>query len=356
MTEADRGYVAGMIDGEGSIGVVAEKLNGHDGSLRSHRFCSSVTVSNTNSAMLEKIQRVTGVGEISSRIPNADRGQRIYRWRCPRAHIRALLEEIEPYLGGKNEQAQLVLEFLDLQDAGRKRGHKGLSEQDVPRALEIYQHLRALHGGCSAVPLAIVISTRDGKPRQTECSEPGCAQRRYHRWLWCYTHWLQNKPPVGKSCAQCGERFETRNDLKRYCSDLCQARHTADVTKGKDRERHKLITEEQVKRAIDLLLTGAHTQTDVAKALGVDRPALGDILRGRSRKEWKLDLPTKEQLNAGHEIWRKRRQATTEKVCEQCGKTFNPVSGRMRFCGKACWWIGEKARRRAAYAAAGEAT
>lgn len=348
MTEVERAYTAGILDGEGWIGIVAEVLNGKDGSRRSHRFGVGVAVSMTDTGAIEYIQRVSGAGCINAERRDGDHKD-TNKWRCQRTKVKALLEEVLPYLRVKQRQASLVIRFLELQDWGKANGHKGLALSDVPAALAIYQQVRELNRkGKEEKEIELLeFGVRDGKPRETQCAEFGCEQRRYHKWRWCYTHWLQNRDPETKQCEQCGAAFETRNVLKRYCSDLCQARHSFDVRKGADRERRTAITEEQVKEAIRLLLTGEYNQTDVAKHLGVDRASLGQILRGRSRKEWKLDLPTKEQLAEGHVIWRKK-QKLADRQCEQCGETFTPKNPTMRFCGRPCYWKAENARRRAA--------
>jgi len=124
---ADRAYLAGVIDGEGSIGI-----DYHGG----HRTPSiRITITNTNLNLLAEIKAVWG-GNLAS-------------WRKRKAGWKAcsdliwggrpstdkILKAVKPYLKAKKKQCQIALEFNRTVDSTQTRG--------VPPEIQAYrQELR----------------------------------------------------------------------------------------------------------------------------------------------------------------------------------------------------------------------
>lgn len=99
---ADRAYLAGLIDGEGSIGI------DNHGGVRSPSV--RITLTNTNLDMLAEMKAIWG-GWLSTR------RQRVIGWKASSDLIWAgkptseLLKEIQPYLRAKREQCRIALLF-----------------------------------------------------------------------------------------------------------------------------------------------------------------------------------------------------------------------------------------------------
>jgi DNA modification methylase len=102
-SEADRAWLAAMVDGEGCIAVHRRMSE-----VRTRpTFAPMVQVSNTNLPLLERCMAIAGVGSIS----HSDRGRnrRIYRWCVMSDQARSLLREIYPYLIAKQPQARIAV-------------------------------------------------------------------------------------------------------------------------------------------------------------------------------------------------------------------------------------------------------
>lgn len=105
VSETDIAYVAGIIDGEGTIGFirdhVKEKLQPH------------ITVVNTHLPMLEFVAEVFNVG-IHTRKKIEGRKQMYDLKVLSAVHIVSFLKRLLPYLKVKREQAVLLIKYCEL--------------------------------------------------------------------------------------------------------------------------------------------------------------------------------------------------------------------------------------------------
>lgn len=100
LSTADASYLAGLIDGEGSI-FLYRKRNG--AALR-------VTITNTVREVLAWTATATGVGSIVVRKGNA-KHKTSYFWQVNAQAAESLIVQVQPYLRIKAEQATLALDF-----------------------------------------------------------------------------------------------------------------------------------------------------------------------------------------------------------------------------------------------------
>jgi len=137
-----KGYIAGVIDGEGTIRL-------HYMSERD-LYYPEVIISNSNVDMLIAIQLMLGhkgtIGSQMSMQYGTDWKGRPIKQRKPirrifisnRPDIRNLLEQIKDYLVVKIEQAQLVLEFIEV------RGNLAYGERSSREAV-IFSRMEVLN-------------------------------------------------------------------------------------------------------------------------------------------------------------------------------------------------------------------
>ena len=93
-------WLAGFIDGDGSIGIY--KIgNSHQIRLRA---------SNTSKDIIDYIHKTIGLGYIAKYKPKKGR-KSAYEWIVVSRNALAVLEQIEPYLKLKKEQASLVMNY-----------------------------------------------------------------------------------------------------------------------------------------------------------------------------------------------------------------------------------------------------
>lgn len=108
LNDLEIGYLAGLIDGEGTIGLVCTKRNGEN------NYNPQVNITNTNLTLLDWCLATTGIGIISIHniyLSNSKRKD-CYYWRLRNNEILEFLPIILPILIIKQRQAELVLEYF----------------------------------------------------------------------------------------------------------------------------------------------------------------------------------------------------------------------------------------------------
>jgi len=139
-------YVAGIVDGEGYIGVAKTKQTG---SMRSTRYAAVLIVGNTSRRLIEELAYTFGVGSISYR-RGGERRKGCFLWAIQSRNAHDVLMRVRPYLVVKRAQADLVIEFVDGFESfkgGRpgKFGGQTVSESELVRRSRIYEELRQLN-------------------------------------------------------------------------------------------------------------------------------------------------------------------------------------------------------------------
>jgi hypothetical protein len=100
---ADAAYIAGFIDGEGSIMLVGR--TGADTTLNLR-----VSVANTDRPILEWLVEVIGVGWVYRQRDEDEKHRASWAYRCHAEGAETLLRQIRPYLRIKAAQADMAIE------------------------------------------------------------------------------------------------------------------------------------------------------------------------------------------------------------------------------------------------------
>lgn len=222
LTTAQAAYLAGAIDGEGSIQVGSHRrVPTHAPTYYCH-----VSVTNTKLAWLETLQAWAGgtVYKVGSPHSRSARRQ-CYRldWRGPES--RELLPIIRPYLLIKGPHADLVLEYFDLASRRRMQNAKGVVKDPalVVRIEEIHSQVKELNlrGTKSAPP-------RYRVPLEQLCGISSCNRRRYSNG-YCKVHYkkyIERGGPVWheRKCEVCPQVFVAKRSDARFCSKICSGR------------------------------------------------------------------------------------------------------------------------------------
>ncbi len=133
MEEVDKAYVAGLLDGEGSISV--HRLAGNS-------VLVVVQISNTHMGALEWVQlQLGGTIKLKGGTPRfLKRNRECFdlRWRTQESTFK-VLSAVYPYLKIKKAQAQIAIAVLGLlQQYGGKRGRGVQIAEDVRKRLWIF--------------------------------------------------------------------------------------------------------------------------------------------------------------------------------------------------------------------------
>lgn len=137
LTQSELGYLAGLIDGEGTITI---SLNSKRTSIyqRTRLLQPMVSICNTNHAIVDWL---------SIRLPFVICKQRYddskkdtYALKLSGYKIESLLRTVLPYLVAKKRQAELILEFLQSRTSSQRKSKYS------DREIEIVNEIRALNG------------------------------------------------------------------------------------------------------------------------------------------------------------------------------------------------------------------
>lgn len=110
LSDVEKSYIAGIIDGEGYIGIYRSK----DRYLR-----PVVNVANTSEVLIDQLRRMTGIG---AKYKKTHHMKSCWSWSVRKfSEIRGLLEAVLPFLVVKRKKAELLLEFLLLREEAYER-------------------------------------------------------------------------------------------------------------------------------------------------------------------------------------------------------------------------------------------
>jgi LAGLIDADG endonuclease len=110
LTEQEKAYIAGFIDGEGCITVCQRKSPTNP---ELFRFQVRLIVTNSNIDVLNWMAERTGVGRVISPTWKAYKAnwKPIHRWEVWSMNAKAVLTEIMPYLQIKKDIAETIMNF-----------------------------------------------------------------------------------------------------------------------------------------------------------------------------------------------------------------------------------------------------
>jgi hypothetical protein len=110
LTIAQASYIAGFIDGDGTISITQQ------GDRSKSSYSITFRVGNTNKNVLKWLKKTTGLGKITKMYTsnNWDRPniKQMYNWTVYPTEIRVLLPQVLPYLIVKKERGEIMNEWL----------------------------------------------------------------------------------------------------------------------------------------------------------------------------------------------------------------------------------------------------
>lgn len=229
LSEAEAGYLAGFLDGEGCLTIGRAHRKGY---RSGHSYFAIMTLANTNLDALHHIAKLAGNGKIQLQ-DKRDRPEHktLYRLFFGAGQIRKVLPQLQPYLLVKSRQAELLLDFLNIKESGRYRTDKYWHECEQLRA-----EIRGLNARGLTNTSAEDVTMRDRRVRVgSSCRMDGCDGPRYGQG-YCYQHYYalvlkpkQDAAKIAKNkhivCVICGKTFVSRRSQPASaCSRRCRGR------------------------------------------------------------------------------------------------------------------------------------
>lgn len=142
MKKVDAAWLAGLIDGEGSISMSL-------GSKNKVSLTPSLVVAMTTPSVLREIVRITGFGKVSRGYQNGFGRKPIYRWGIVSRQAASVLRKLIPFLRLKRKQALLVLKVMDSRQGdnhGTKYGRGGLPSHVHTQRTRWHEQMKRLNG------------------------------------------------------------------------------------------------------------------------------------------------------------------------------------------------------------------
>jgi len=134
LTEAELGYIAGIVDGEGSVCITRD--HGRHGKKRAY-YCLRLSVANTNKELIEWLKSVTG-GHMNPRPYYVGRTE-AWQWVVSGDNAVYWLERLMPYLRIKRVRAEIGMNFQK-NKARRNRRERTIEEEALEEAKWILMH------------------------------------------------------------------------------------------------------------------------------------------------------------------------------------------------------------------------
>ena len=139
MNDARNAYLAGIIDGEGCVGL----------RTRQQRYVTpSVQITNTDRNFIYWLREHVGGGSIYAMKDKRPTRKPVFMWSCHGEIARALLRDVRPYLRIKAQQADVILslgrEYEDGTDS-LGRPTRRITQQQLQRNADARERIRVLN-------------------------------------------------------------------------------------------------------------------------------------------------------------------------------------------------------------------
>jgi hypothetical protein len=146
-TVAQLAYMAGIIDGEGSLVIGNYSSNKKTGAIHYH---TALEINKTDEGLIHWLHHTFGgniVNYTAKQTPKNSR-QAVFRWIANGDRLTHICEEVLPYLVVKRKQAELMLRMRETYKPTHKagqQGFRGLNPEILSLRLSLMLELRDLH-------------------------------------------------------------------------------------------------------------------------------------------------------------------------------------------------------------------
>lgn len=194
LNEGLKGYIAGLVDGEGTIFIGRQK---REENRSGYRFLPHLIITNTNKECLDLCKNIFNFGSLFLRREasfNKDGAiqsrKNCYRWEVKHQLVGVVLREILPYMVIKKKQAENILLFLEsLETQGN------YSKYDPSLQFKYYAISKELNGNplTEEEKIELLPIMREVKLAEIKhCFHEGCEDKHYGNGL-CRKHWKRKR-------------------------------------------------------------------------------------------------------------------------------------------------------------------
>lgn len=134
---ADIAWLAGIIDGEGSIFILKQ---GRKDRERTFNYILRISVQSADTIMAFECMKITGEGAIMDAVTKKENQSNTYKWQVNGKKAANILEVLLPYLRVKKDQAIAAIEF----QRSTKKHWRNMIAQDYQTQEDFYYKLKEL--------------------------------------------------------------------------------------------------------------------------------------------------------------------------------------------------------------------
>jgi hypothetical protein len=142
VTPTQLAWVAGLFDGEGSVGIDRLRPYRQSGE-RAVKYRLRLRVGMNHKPTIERLRAVMGGGSITSR-KRRGRCADHHIWKADGANAYDVLRLIEPYLVTKASEALIGIEFFEFNERVSVPGRNGTAPEVIRRRAEFYDRLQGV--------------------------------------------------------------------------------------------------------------------------------------------------------------------------------------------------------------------
>lgn len=135
MLDTDKAWLAGIIDGEGSIFIMRQKRNDRE---RDINYILRISVDSTDPYMAVECLKIAGGAKIHQYSDNRPNCSDRLKWQVNGKKATSLLKELLPFLRVKFKQAELAIEFQDT----TKKHWKHMQKEDYEKQELLYSQIK----------------------------------------------------------------------------------------------------------------------------------------------------------------------------------------------------------------------
>lgn len=132
---ADLAWLAGIIDGEGSIFIMKQ---GRTDRERQFNYILRISVQSTDGIMAQECLKISGEGACFDQATNHDNQSNTYKWQVSGKKAKHVLENILPFLRVKRNQAEAAIDFQNT----TKKHWRQMTVEDYKKQEDCYYKLK----------------------------------------------------------------------------------------------------------------------------------------------------------------------------------------------------------------------
>ncbi|MDA4114262.1 MAG: hypothetical protein OK474_09470 [Thaumarchaeota archaeon] len=142
MTEGESAWLAGVVDGEGSIFL--SKVT-HPAYRRGFFYRPQIEVSNSNRSFLVRVMEIIGEGTVQPARKGGESLRTRWEYSAASGVLRAILPQILPYMVIKGETAGKILEYFQYIDEHPIRSKKEISKEYYEKLDSLYSAIKKMN-------------------------------------------------------------------------------------------------------------------------------------------------------------------------------------------------------------------